>query len=113
MRNIILVIFTLVLFLGCDSKETDKQHSSSANPPFTVKCKNTKLPEFTLGYDSHPSEKEVNDLCNCLWDKLVGWEKDTVIKLTSGKQAEVSSLHMTAFPARFGKRINECGGDKL
>lgn len=107
------MIFTLVLFSGCNSKETSKQSSAHTTPPFTVKCKNAALPEFTLDYDSRPSEKEVNALCSCLWDKLIGWEKETVIKLTSGKQNEVSSLNMTAFPARFGKRINECGGDKL
>ena len=112
-NHFIPFISILILLNGCDSKETNQQSGTNTTPPFTVKCKNSALPEFTLGYDSNPSQKEVDALCSCLWDKLVGWEKDTVIKLTSGKQDDISSLNMAAFPGSFGKRINECGGDKL
>jgi len=33
--------------------------------------------------------------------------------LTSGKKDDISSVHMAAFPAVFGKRISECGGERL
>ncbi len=79
----------------------------------TVKCKNTTIPHFTLDYDANPSEEEINKLCSCIWDKLVGWEKETVIQLTNGKKGEISAVHMAGFPVIFGKRISECGGEKL
>ena len=52
-------------------------------------------------------------LCGCVWDKLEGWEKETAVKLTSGDKDAVSALHIAGFPAIFGKRISECGGENL
>ncbi|MBL6972983.1 MAG: hypothetical protein ISR67_01200 [Sulfurimonas sp.] len=111
-KIILLTISILITFNGCDSKET-KQRNHMNNTPFIVKCKNKNIPEFTLRYNSNPTQKQVEQLCICLWDNLVGWEKDTIIKITSGKEDEVDRMEMKAFPSRFGKRIEECGGDKL
>ena len=108
-----LIICIPVLFVACNSKETSQQSNSSVSPPLTIKCKKFAIPQFTLSYDSNPSEKEVNNLCACLWDKSVGWEKDTMIKISSGKNDEVNSLYKAAFPGRFGKRMKECGGFEL
>jgi hypothetical protein len=106
----ILITLILIFFNGCDRKETNKNIEAI---PFIVNCQNKFIPEFSLGYESNPTQQQVDVLCDCLQKKLIGWEKDTSIKLANGKQNEVNSLHMKAFPARFGKRINECAGDKL
>ena len=87
--------------------------NTSTHPLVTVQCKNAAIPDFRLNYDANPSEKEVNALCICISDKLTGWEKDTAIKLTNGREEEISHVHMATFPAIFGKTISECGGEKL
>ncbi len=107
-----IAILTVMVFTFT-SKENNQQTNSSTYPLVTVKCKNTAIPNFTLNYDANPSEEEVVELCNCVWNKLVGWEKDTAIKLTSGEKDKISTVHMAGFPAIFGKRISECGGEAL
>ena len=103
----------MVIMFTFTSKEKNQHINSTTSPLITVKCKNSAIPHFTLDYDANPSEEEIDKLCSCIWDKLVGWEKDTVIKLSSGKKDEISSVHMAGFPAIFGKRISECDGEKL
>ncbi|WP_309496881.1 hypothetical protein [Sulfurovum sp.] len=105
---------TLLIVIVFTFTSTEKKHTnSSTHPLVTVKCKNTAIPHFTLDYDANPSEEEIDELCSCIWDKLVGWEKETVIQLTSGKEDEISAVHMAGFPVIFGKRISECGGEQL
>ena len=104
---LIVIVFTFT------SKNNSHHTNSSTHPLVTVKCKNTTIPHFTLDYDANPSEEEINKLCSCIWDKLVGWEKETVIQLTNGKKGEISAVHMAGFPVIFGQRISECGGEKL
>ena len=104
---LLVIVFT---FTSTDNKQNT--HSSDY-PLFTVKCKNTSIPDFKLGHDATPSDEEVTQLCGCIWGKFVDWEKETAIKLTSGKKDEISAVHMVGFPAIFGKRISECGGEKL
>jgi len=104
---LIVIVFTFT------SKENNQPTNASTHPLVTVQCKNTSIPDFTLDYDAKPSEEEIVKLCSCVWDKLIGWEKETAIKLTSGEKDEISFVHMAGFPAVFGKRISECGGEKL
>ncbi|MEA1880725.1 MAG: hypothetical protein U9N11_08785 [Campylobacterota bacterium] len=107
----IAVLMVMVfLFTSKDTKQHDK---ASTYPLFKVQCKNTSIPSFTLNYDSSPSQDEVEKLCACIWDKFVGWEKETAVKLTSGEKNTISAVHMAGFPSIFGTRISECGGDKL
>ena len=103
----------MIMVFTFTSKEKSQHTNSSTHPLVTVKCKNSSIPHFTLDYDADPSEKELDQLCSCIWDTLGGWERETVIKLTSGKEDEISAVHMAGFPAIFGKRISECGGEQL
>ncbi len=89
-------------------EQTDNPPTNTGNP-FLVKC-DEPVPEFTLGRDSNPSDSEVAALCACIWSSLNGWEKETSKLIADGKESDVSWLHMRAFPARFGQRIDDCGG---
>lgn len=104
-----ILIILVFIFTG---KQKSQPHSTT-QPLITVKCKNTSIPHFSLDYGANPSEKKLDQLCTCIWDSLVGWEKETAIKLTSAKEDKISSLHMAGFPAIFGQRISDCGGEKL
>lgn len=103
----------MVIIFTFTSTKNKRHNTSSTHPLFEVQCKNTSIPNFTLDYDANPSEEEVKTLCTCIWDTLAGWEKNTAIKLTNGGKNEISAIHMAGFPAVFGKRISECGGEKL
>ena len=94
-------------------KEKTQDTNVSTHPLITVQCKNNPIPQFKLGYDANPSEEEVDKLCTCIWSKLVGWEKETAEKLSHSKKDEINAVHMAGFPAIFGKRISQCGGEKL
>ena len=107
MALLIVIVFTFT------SKESKQHDNSSHYPLFTVQCKNTSIPHFTLDYEANPTEEEVKKLCECLWNKLAGWEKETAVQLTSGDIRPISTVHMAGFPAIFGKRISECGGENL
>ena len=103
----------MIMIFTFTSKEKTQYSNTSTRPLVTVKCKKSSIPNFTLDYGANPSKEQLDQLCSCIWDKLIGWEKETVIKLTSGKENEVSAVHMVGFPAIFGKRISECGGEQL
>jgi hypothetical protein len=107
------VALLIIIVFSFTGKENTHPTDAVTQPLVKVQCTNTSIPNFTLDYDADPSEEEIVALCSCLWEKLVGWEKETVIKLTSGEKDKVSTVHMAAFPAIFGKRISECGGEKL
>lgn len=112
MRNIIILLFILIFFNGCDNKEK-KDERIIRKTPFIIKCENRNIPEFTLSYNSNPTKEQVNELCVCLWNKLDEFERDTIIKITSGKESEINWMEKKSFPLKFGKRINECGGKEL
>jgi hypothetical protein len=82
---------------------------AAAGDPFVVTCREP-VPQFTLGANSHPSDGDVQRLCACISGKLTGWESDTARAIAEGRERDVSKLNMAAFPDRFGKRIQECGG---
>lgn len=107
------VAILIVMVFTFTSNENNQPTNSSTHPLVTVQSKNTAIPDFALDYDANPSEQEIVELCNCIGDKLIGWEKETAIKLTRGEKDEISFVHMARFPAVFGKRISECGGEKL
>jgi hypothetical protein len=78
-----------------------------------MRCTEQPLPEFTLGPQSNPTAQQQVELCGCVWSRLGSWERRTSESIAQEKQSEVSELNMRAFPARFGKAIEECGGMKL
>ena len=105
-----LLVIIVFLYTGKESKQHDQ---TSTYPLFKVECKNTSIPNFTLNYDSNPSEDEVETLCACIWNTFDTWEKETAVKVTSGETNTITAVNMARFSAIFGKRIMECGGDTL
>ena len=72
-----------------------------------VFCKQP-IPEFTLNYDSNPSDKEVSTLCSCIWNKFPEgrWERDQMIKIFKGGKPD---LQTKAMFGRVGKAMKVCG----
>lgn len=71
------------------------------------------LPVFTLGKNSKPTEAQEADLCACIWDNLIGWEREVSEKVAQGKGSEVDQMQLRAFPLRFKSALEKCGGTKL
>ena len=76
-----------------------------------VFCKEP-LPEFTLNYDSNPSDKEVATLCSCIWNKFPEgrWEREEARRLFKGGQP---NMQTRSLGDRFGKSLKVCGGYEL
>ena len=72
-----------------------------------VFCKQP-IPEFTLNYDSNPSDKEVSTLCSCIWNKFPEgrWERDQMIRIFKGGKPD---LQTKAMFGRVGKAMKVCG----
>jgi len=102
------IAFMTVLVFTFTSTETKKNKHTSTYTLVTIQCKNNAIPDFTLNYDANRSEKNIARLCNCIEDTLTGWEKETALKLNTGKQDEINAVHMAGFRALYGKRISEC-----
>ncbi len=107
MRPIILVI--CLIFLFGFNKTGNTESGQSVDVPFEVQC-SEPLPVFTLGYDSNPSEEQVKTLCKCVWENLGKWERDVSVKLSQGRESEISEIYIKAFSSRFGSAIKKCGG---
>ena len=86
--------------------------ATSSGVPYEVRCKEP-LPAFTLGRNSHPTKEQEAALCTCIWESLGTWERGVSEKLAKGKESEISQLHISAFPSRFGTAVKKCGGMKL
>jgi hypothetical protein len=41
------------------------------------------------------------------------WERNAAEKIAQGKESEVSAMELRAFPTRFGKALERCGGMTL
>ena len=76
-----------------------------------VFCKQP-IPEFTLNYDSNPSDKEVSTLCSCIWNKFPEgrWERDQMRRMFKGGKPD---LQTKAMFGRVGKAMKVCGGYEL
>ena len=76
-----------------------------------VFCKEP-IPEFTLNYDSNPTDKEVATLCSCIWNKFPEgrWERDEMRRIFKGGQP---NLKTRGFFPRFDKAMKVCGGYEL
>jgi hypothetical protein len=85
--------------------------ASQANP-YEARCKEP-LPTFTLGEKSKPTKAQEATLCTCIWQNLGSWEREVSTKIANGHEKDVSALQMRAFPSRFGRALEKCGGMKL
>ena len=76
-----------------------------------VFCKEP-MPEFTLNYDSNPSDKEVTNLCSCIWNKFPEgrWERNEMRRIFKGGDP---NLKTRGFLPRMGKAMKVCGGYEL
>ena len=76
-----------------------------------VFCKEP-IPEFTLNYNSNPSDKEVTSLCSCIWNKFPEgrWERDEMRRIFKGGDPTWRTKGMFN---RFGKAMKVCGGYEL
>ena len=99
-----------LLVAGCGSKESSSPQSAQSG--YVVHC-SEPLPEFTLGPESAPSPEQAAALCACIWQGLGQWERNAAEKIAQGRESEVSSMELRAFPSRFGKALDQCGGMKL
>ncbi len=87
--------------------------ASQTGTPYTVRCTAQPLPEFTLGSQSNPSSDQEAALCACVWERLGQWEKAVAAKLSEGASGDIDSIQLRAFPSRFGKALEHCGGMDL
>jgi hypothetical protein len=102
------LLLTLILS-ACSQKAPQ---TTAPSPPYEAHCKEP-LPVFTLGERSNPTKDQEAALCACIWRTLGDWERRTAEQMTEGKESEISWLDKTAFPARFGKAVEKCGGMNL
>jgi hypothetical protein len=110
MKKYLIAVATITFISACGSGEPSA--SPSGGSAHVVRCAEP-LPEFTLGPQSDPSAEQEAALCACIWGKLGEWERNAAQKIAQGKESEVSAMELRAFPTRFGKTLEHCGGMKL
>ena len=92
-----------------------KKNTSSAtekqNNAFIVNCKQP-LPEFTLGKESNPNQRQVDDLCDCVWNNLTITQRN-ISKKISEKNVQTQNSEIKKFISVFGTLIDNCGGKQL
>ncbi len=110
MQNYLIAVATITLLSGCGSGEPPP--SPTDGSAHVVRC-TEPLPEFTLGPQSNPSAEQEVVLCACIWRELGEWERSAARKIAEGRESEVGAIELRAFPTRFGKALEECGGMKL
>ena len=85
--------------------------------PRSFRCQHQTLPEFTLGETSNPTDERVEQLCQCIWEKLGSWEKRVAASLSKGENPAEPlpspELNIRAFMPRFNKALTSCGGYDL
>lgn len=110
MQRYLIAVATMTVLSACGSGEPSP--SPSGGGAHVVRC-TEPLPEFTLGPQSGPSAQQEAALCACIWRELGGWERNAAQKIAEGKESEVSAVELRAFPTRFGRALEECGGMTL
>ena len=80
--------------------------------PFEVEC-DESMPVFTLGYESNPSEAEVDRLCACVFATLSEQDRSMAHAISEGRAGEPSRVAATGFARNFGAAIERCGGHDL
>lgn len=110
MGKSLIALATITVLSGCGSGEPPSLPTGGS--AHVVRCKEP-LPEFTLGPQSKPRPEQETALCACIWEKLGEWERNAARKIAEGKESDVSAMELRAFPTRFGRALEECGGVKL
>jgi hypothetical protein len=106
----LLMLATALTVAACHREAA--QVAASAGPMYEAHC-TEPLPVFTLGANSHPTKAQEAQLCSCVWENLHGWERETSEKISQGKEADISEMHMRGFMPRFGSAVAKCDGMKL
>ena len=113
MSRLLLIVITSILATPIKTNATTPYRNRSYfdRSQRAVICREP-LPEFTLNYDSSPSNSQAAALCTCIWNKLPsrGHERETAIKIFKG---EDPGWFVKAFIPRFQKAVKSCGGYKL
>ena len=93
---IILLLIPMVSFAGDKSNWT----------PRIFYCENIMF-EFTLGYYSNPTDKELNEICSCMNNKIAIEAKEINFKVKKGK-AKFTEKDMILLQKEFGGAIQSC-----
>jgi hypothetical protein len=101
----IIITLLLAFFVSLNLYADESYFDSSTKSVICLE----KLPIFTLGENSRPTQKEVSTLCSCIWNEFPegGWEQRTSIKIRDGIDPGWRGKGLIS---RFGKAVEECGG---
>jgi len=100
-------IFIILLVSACENEQ-----KISAIPYIIDKQEGCELlPKFTLGYESKPNSKEVENLCLCIMGSLSN--NDIVTAVLISTEESVSQNDIEKFSSAFGGSVMACGGDKI
>ncbi|MDE0153941.1 MAG: hypothetical protein OXN23_08865 [Gammaproteobacteria bacterium] len=112
---LLMIVFGVITYRAADFVISDilfpSPATSNSGAIASVQCKQP-LPEFTLGTNSNPSQKEIEDLCDCIWSAFPenGWERRISAIIKSGGDP---GWRGKGFVSRFGMAVDTCGGHKL
>lgn len=124
--GLFILLLTGVWYLGFQAQSmvwdtisgwfSDEPQTELSSPPKTFQCKQ-RVPEFTLGFESDPSEVELTELCDCIWEQLTPWARQAAEQITKGERPTVptsnSEANTQAFIAKFGMVMQTCGANRL
>ena len=79
----------------------------------TVYCREP-LPEMRLAENANPTNKEISNLCSCIWNKNPknSWERNVLIKMFNNK-SETAIFRERNLRERLVYNYQDCGGYKL
>ncbi len=114
MKILNLLLLSLLLITTTHSSYAEKQSSEQSHfdqSKKAVVCVEP-LPVFTLGEKSNPTDKQVSELCSCIWNRFPagGWEQRTAALI---RNKQDPGWRGTALASRFSDSLKECGGYKL
>lgn len=108
----IVSISVLSCIAACDFNNTPE--SEPLRLSFTCEV---PLPEFTLGEYSNPTEAQLAELCECIWQGMAPWAKEASQSMKDGTDIQgpypTRDLNMKAYTNEFSRGLYSCGGDKL
>lgn len=97
-------VSALLCIVACGSKTP----SESEHLLRSFECEQPLL-EFTLGYDSNPSDSQLAELCDCIWNALPVGAKEVSEELRDGKQPSDSAA-ISSYTDAFSSAVEGCGG---
>ena len=113
MRSLALLpAVAAALIIGACTKDSARAAVAGDGANSVVKC-SEPLPEFSLGPASSPTAEQKTSLCSCIWGALAPNERQVAETIVAGRQSELSSIELRAFPSRFGNALERCGGTQM